>query len=500
MRSRDQTLFQIFQTFSQKGIELFRLKSIKGKIFTVFALSLLSIAALTMLNFWNLSTLQTRLLLSERYDDLLNNILEVRRFEKNFLIYGDKQSIAEGMEYLVKIDNLVNGLSDDLLILSGARSFAMFQHTLADYRNLIAGISRGETITAAALRNAGKILTDTADQFRATKRKRIHATIVRTSMLPFAFFGIFLLLMSLVIWLISHGLLRPLNVIVETTQLVGRGDFRPIRYEGVQLEEISGLIEAFNGMANELESNQEDLIQARKIAAIGTFTAGIAHELNNPINNIVLTAEAFAEEHNELMDSNCQEMIRDIISQAERAAEIVKNLLDFSRTEHPSLSILAPSQIVNSSIKLIKNQVRIEKIDLETSLADNLPCIRGNLLNLQQVFTNLLLNAIQATPQGGKISIAARRSEDPAFIEFVVEDTGTGIPAEIRHKIFEPFFSTKEVGKGTGLGLSVCYSIVRRHGGMIKVASEYGHGARFTILLPAVPEIQTNDFTGWTAS
>ena len=497
MNSRD---VRLFQKFSERCIEIFHLRSIKGKIFTLFAVSLLSITALTMLNFWNLSMLRTRLMLSERYDDLLNNILEVRRFEKNYLIYGDKQSIEDGMDYLNQIDALVDGLGDDLLLLTGTQSFTMFRNTLAGYRNLIAGISRGEHIPADSLRNTGKALTVTADQFRAIKRERIHATIVRTSILPFAFFCILLPLMSLVLWLIFHGLLRPLNVIVETTQLVGRGDFRPIRYEGVQLEEISGLIEAFNGMANELESNQEDLIQARKIAAIGTFTAGIAHELNNPINNIVLTAEAFAEEHNELMNSHCQEMIRDIISQAERAAEIVKNLLDFSRTEHPSLTDIAPSHIVNSSINLLKNQIRIEKIDLETSLAGNLSLIRGNLLNLQQVFTNLLLNAIQATPPGGKISIAVYRSDDPAYIEFVVEDTGPGIPEEIRHKIFEPFFSTKEVGKGTGLGLSVCYSIVRRHGGMIKVASGNGHGARFTILLPAVPEIPTNDFAGWTAS
>ncbi len=221
-------------------------------------------------------------------------------------------------------------------------------------------------------------------------------------MLPFAFFFILLPLMTLVLWLISHGLLRPLDVIVETTQLVGRGDFSPIKYEGVRLEEISGLIEAFNSMAHELQSNQEDLLQARKIAAIGTFTAGIAHELNNPINNIVLTSEALTEEHSEVMDADCREMIQDIISQAERAADIVKNLLDFSRTEHPSLSKIAPSLILDSSIKLVKNQFRIEQIKLEIAIGKNLPFIFGNMVNLQQVFTNLLLNAIQATPQGGK--------------------------------------------------------------------------------------------------
>ncbi len=116
MNSHNMTLFQ---GVTERCIAFFRLRSIKGKIFTVFAISLLTIAALTILNFWNLSTLRTRLILSERYDDLLNDILEVRRFEKNFLIYGDKQSLVEGMAYLDQIDDLVDELADDLLLQAG---------------------------------------------------------------------------------------------------------------------------------------------------------------------------------------------------------------------------------------------------------------------------------------------------------------------------------------------------------------------------------------------
>jgi len=489
-----------FKRFVASGRKLFQLRSIKGRIFTLFAISLLSIAALTVMNFWNLSTLRTRLLLSERYDDLFNNILEVRRFEKNFLIYGDTQSLVESLGYLDRIDTLVGELADDLRILSGQQALVTFQQTLGKYRDLVVQTGRGEQIDPGVLRNIGKTLTVSAGQFRDSKRKRIHGSITWTSMLPFAFFCILLPLMSLVIWLISYGLLRPLNLITETTQQVGRGDFRPIHYAGVRLEEISGLIDAFNSMARELEANQEDLVQARKIAAIGTFTAGIAHELNNPINNIVLTAEIFAEEYHEDMDSNCQEMIRDIISQAERAAEIVKSLLDFSRTEGPAFTKLAPELIVGSSIKLVQNQMKMEKVNLTTTLPPNLPPVRGNLGNLQQVFTNLLMNALQASPQGGQISMHAVRSDDPEFVEFVVEDNGPGIPREVQHKIFEPFFSTKEVGKGTGLGLSVCYSIIKRHGGMIKLASGEGKGTRFTVLLPVFHEPRKDDFVEWTAS
>jgi two-component system, NtrC family, sensor kinase len=489
-----------WQDLSHVFLRQLHMRSIKGKIFVMFAVTFLSITALTVLNFGNLSMLKTRMLLSERYDDLLNNILEIRRFEKNFLIYSDNRSLNESKDYLDRIDTLVADLSEDLPQLVGQQSFSDFKTTLLEYHTLIGKISQGEVANPEILRNLGKTLTDDADRFREIKRKRIHATIARTSILPIAFFAILLLLMALVFRIISNGLLKPLDVVMETTRLVGRGDFRPIHYDGVRLEEISGLIEAFNHMAQELETNQEDLVQARKIAALGTFTAGIAHELNNPINNIALTAESLKEELSEKIDDDCTEMLGDILSQAERAADIVKNLLDFSRTENPAYSNLAPAQILTSTIGLVKNQFKIVGLRLETSVARDLPLIRGNLGNLQQVFTNLLLNAIQATPQGGKIGMHVDRATTSGFISFTVEDSGPGIPPDIQHKIFEPFFSTKEVGKGTGLGLAVSYSIIKRHGGRIEVFSEAGRGARFTVLLPHIPDIIAKDFIGWTAS
>ena len=484
----------LFQEFSQWCVTRLRLRSVKGKIVVVFALTFVLIGALTALNYWNLSTLKTRMVLSERYDDLLNNILEVRRFEKNFLIYADKQSLSESKEYLNRIDTLLVELAEDLPLLDGKSTFEKFQSAFFSYRNVIDLMRKGEKIPPEQIRTLGKTLTDTAGRFRDIKRKRIHATILRNLTIPFFVLGILLGLMVLVFWLISNGLLKPLDVVMETTRSVGRGDFSPIHYDGVRLDEITGLIDAFNRMAQELENNQEDLIQTRKIAAIGTFTAGIAHELNNPINNIALTAECLGEEYGGKIDDECSEMLRDILSQAERAADIVKNLLDFSRTESPTFSMLAPSQILTSTANLIRNQFKIVGVQLDTSIAENLPEIRGNLRNLQQVFTNLLVNAIQATPAGGKVGMHVDLADIPGYIKFTVEDSGDGIPREIQDKIFEPFFSTKEVGKGTGLGLAVSYSIVKRHGGRIEVVSEEGKGTKIIVLLPRV----VNEFEGWS--
>lgn len=476
--------------------------SIKGKIFIVFAVAFLSTGALTALNYWNLSTVMERMVLSEHYDDLLNNILEMRRFEKNYLIYGSRLSFTEISANMDAIDGLIDMLREDLPGLVGAQEFADFKQTAGAYRNCIIELTSPASRHAGTdapspldrddqlrnLRSLGKVLTDSAERYRKIKRARIHDTIQRTSMLPFAFLAIVLLLMVLLIKLISSGLLRPLDVIREMTSVVARGDFKPISYDGVRLEEVAGLIDAFNRMAHELEANQEDLLQARKIAAIGTFTAGIAHELNNPINNIALTAESFDEEYGERIDEDGREMLRDILSQSERAADIVKNLLDFSRTESPTFQCLPPGQILSSTISLVRNQAHVAGIQLELELEDDLPCVQGNLRNLQQVFTNLLLNAIQATPAGGRIDVSARLDREERQVHMSVLDNGPGVPTDIRQQIFEPFFSTKEVGKGTGLGLAVSYSIVKRHGGRIEVHGEEGQGAEFVVVLP-VPRI-----------
>lgn len=467
--------------------------SIKGKILTGFSAAFLSIMALSALNLWNIGTLKERLLLGERYDDLLNDILETRRFEKNFFIYGDRRSLQESKEYLDRIDALVTDLSPDLTRLIGHEPFTAFIGKLADYRATMERLRTDSGTSPDQLRAIGKRLTDEADHFREIKRARIHAAILRILALPFAFLLILLALMLPVVLLISRGLLRPLSVITSTTRAVGRGDFSPIRYDGVRLEEISGLIEAFNRMARELEIHQEDLIQTRKIAAIGTFTAGIAHELNNPINNIVLTTDSLKEELEGTTAPENMEMLDDILTQAERAASIVKNLLDFSRTEKPVFSELSPEQVIASSINLVKNQFKIVGVQFETSIAPSLPSIRGNLGNLQQVFTNLLLNAIQASPQGETIRMRVEHADKPGFISFAVQDYGKGIPKDIQHKIFEPFFTTKEVGKGTGLGLAVSYSIVKRHGGTITVHSEPSCGATFVVLLPHVAQDSCND-------
>lgn len=471
------------------------LTSIKGQIFIIFTATFISLVGLTMLNSWSLSTVKASLLRSERYYDLLNNILEVRRYEKNFLLYHDMESLREGEGYLEKIDILANELSRDIIRVTDKESFDRFLENLRAYEKNMDLYARGMTngLKSEEIRLAGKAMVDFSEHLLATKKALVQRALFRASFLPFAFLTIFLLLTMLVIKLISQGLLKPLKALHQTIRRVAKGDFSPTPYSELHTHEISRLIRAFNRMAREIDTNHKDLLHAKKIAALGTFTAGIAHELNNPINNISLTAESFVENHSETMDDDAKELMNDILDQAERAGDIVRNLLDFSRSENPVFSDLDAGNIVASTAALVKNQIRLAGITMKCDIPENLPAVRGNLRNLQQVFMNLFLNAVHVMQEGGTLLI--RVSEDPpCFVRFDVEDTGCGIDPEILERIFEPFYTTKSVGQGVGLGLSVSYSIIMRHGGKIEARSEKGKGSVFSVFLPVAEECSPESF------
>lgn len=461
-------------------------RSIKGKFFLVFMASFISVFALTLLNFWSMSMVKQRLHLLERYEDLLNDVLEVRRFEKNYLLYNDPSSLVESIDYLQNIELLLDELQDNILEVVGGDEYGKLNALFQEYYGIIASTQAGKSPDQERIRVLGKQLVDSANGLLRKKRERIHKAIVRTSFIPFASLFIFALLVLLIVKIISRGLLQPLSLLKVTTQRVARGDFRPIPPRANRIEEIAGLINAFNRMAQELEANQEDLLQARKIAALGTFTAGIAHELNNPINNISLTAETMEELYADKMDDDAKEMVSDIQTQSERASEIVKNLLDFSRTERPVFTTLTVQNVISSTVNLLKNQFMLTGVTLNKDIPEQLPPIKGNLQNLQQVFMNLMLNAIHAMDNGGRIDIVVR--EEGAMVRIEIQDTGVGMDQEMLEHIYEPFYTTKEVGKGTGLGLAVTYSIVKRHNGRVEVRSQPGKGTVFSVFLPKMEQ------------
>jgi two-component system NtrC family sensor kinase len=294
---------------------------------------------------------------------------------------------------------------------------------------------------------------------------------------------VFLALGIVVAFYLARMLVQPLVQMQQAMDKIAHGDFTPLPESATSSEEFFALFRAFNRMIHELQVHQEQLVHSRKIAAVGTLTSGIAHELNNPINNIVLTAEALKEDFRSMSPEESMGLIQDILTQSERASEIVKGLLDFSRAEQPDFEALPIRALLQDTLKLVRNQLTLSGIHVEEELPADLPPIHGEKKSLQQVFLNLFINAIQAMLDGGTLRISAHPS-DNQWMVIDISDTGIGIDPEHLSQIFDPFYTTKQVGKGTGLGLSVTYGIVEKHGGHIEVKSRKGQGTTFTVTLP----------------
>jgi two-component system, NtrC family, sensor kinase len=469
---------------------------IRRKIILAFLFCLLSVLVFAVLSFQVHREIGRRLRLVEVADDLVNNILEVRRFEKNFFLYRQTNSLDETLSYVKRVEELYLKHEEDILRLTQESNRPPFLNTLERYKQTLSGVKSGSgdlrTGTEGSsgyspeesLRIIGQELLDITASWTKEERSKIDRLFRRALYLftiSILFFGV---LGIIVAFYISRMLTRPLIQMQQAMEKIAQEDFTPIPDQECHSEEFTPLFRAFNRMIHELEERQEQLVQARKISAIGTFTSGIAHELNNPVNNIVLTAEALKEDYDDVERSEALGMIQDIITQSERASEIIKNLLDFSRSERPEMVSVSIVNVVGDTLKLVRNQLLLSGVEENTDVPEELPTVCGDYKSLQQVFLNLFINAIQAMPQGGRLGIKAYISEGNRRVRVEVGDTGVGIDPENIPHIFDPFFTTKEVGKGTGLGLSVTYGILQKHGGGIEVHSEKGVGTTFTISLP----------------
>ena len=219
-----------------------------------------------------------------------------------------------------------------------------------------------------------------------------------------------------------------------------------------------------------------------KLAALGAFVSGVAHELNNPLSSIMLFAETMLEEPRSAADVEALTLIRD---QARRSRAVVRDLLGYVRGHQGTREIADVSTAIRGALGSVRGEGERLGVRFETAIAADLPTIEIDRAGIEQVLTNLLFNAVQAVGTGGTVWLTARASADGC--ELVVEDNGPGIPPDVLPRLFEPFFTTKPSGQGTGLGLPMSLDIVRRHGGSLLVDNRdpsEGTGARFTVVLP----------------
>jgi C4-dicarboxylate-specific signal transduction histidine kinase len=242
--------------------------------------------------------------------------------------------------------------------------------------------------------------------------------------------------------------------------------------------------------AQELRDKQEQLVQAGKLATLGELTTGVAHELNNPLNNIGLFVGNVIDQI-ELGERDPERIKSDLtkaMEQVRKATEIITHLRTFGRPAPVTLERVDVDAVISRSLSLVQEQLRMRAIEVSLDLRGRDLVVLGNPIQLEQVFINLLTNARDALTDADRREVDIASTADADTARITLADTGPGIPPEIAQRIFDPFFTTKEVGGGTGLGLSITYSIVKEHGGQIWVDGRPGEGAIFHIELPRATE------------
>lgn len=468
---------------------------IRSRLSLGFISLFLVATAVTVAAWLMLSRLEVRLRFLETADRYTMEIQQARRFEKNYLLYGT--NLAEVREHIANARALLNNSQEEALRVLSRGDLARMKEHLDQYDALIARLEILEAERApdlAARRQAiepdlrvhGSQMVDFAMELAQKERGSVSATFTLFKRMPLLVLVVILVLVVFFVNFLTRQMLGPLGRLVEATERFSRGDFTPIVPARKYRDEFTNLAVGLNTMMRELQHRQEILLQSHKLQAVGTLTAGVAHELNNPINNIVLTAEMLKEDYKALPDAERLDMVDDLVGQAERAQKIVKNLLDFARQGEITSERLDLEGLLGRTVDLAGNQVRMKGAKIALEVAPNLPPLHGDKQSLSQVFLNLLLNALDAVAKGGHVRIEAGLSDYPGYLEVCVRDDGHGIPSHVLANIFDPFFTTKSKGRGTGLGLSVSLGIVRQHGGDIRVESEPGKGSTFTVLLPAV--------------
>ncbi len=290
--------------------------------------------------------------------------------------------------------------------------------------------------------------------------------------------------------LLSKTLTRPISLLFMGAKEIGSGnlDYRINVSSG---DEIGDLARGFNSMSEALKESiakrieaESRVCQAEKLASIGELAAGVAHEINNPLGNIISIARLLREDmENKGYDINAMNTdIDTIIKEGKKCEGIVTGLLNFSR-EMPLYKTLENlSGLIDEVIISLNNKIQDRRIGVYKEYKE-IPEIYVDRAQMQQVFSNIILNSIHATGRGGNIGIMTKMKGEDAVVE--ISDTGTGIPEENLKKVFNPFFTTKEVGEGTGLGLAISYGIIKKHGGEIRLQSEAGKGTRCIITIPA---------------
>ena len=464
------------------------MKTIRSRLIVMFVICLSFMAVLAFFYNQKIFDLKRKVILIEHLDDFRDNLLELRRHEKNYFLAKDFSSLDKMIFYLDQTEIDFKNLSGQIKNIVGEKQFDKSKMALDDYKKLLQeNISlvktSSESSSYGTLRETGKILNDFSNNLILVKRRRIDQTLKQMFIVPIILSGVFIIIFIIILRIAQNDIFKPLSLLQRATENISNGIFQPVKYPVQKCDEVSQCLVAFNKMTHEIETRQKQLLQSMKMASIGTFTSGIAHELNNPINNISLIVDTLQEDGKDMSFDERLSLYNDLMDQADRSAEIVKSLLEFSRTDQEHLEKISLEELVDKTARLVKNEMQLQQIKFKKEIKGELLPVWIDKSRLQQALLNLLINGIQAMPNGGTLSMILGPVGNLGEMRIDVTDTGIGIPADQLESVFDPFFTTKKEGEGTGLGLSVTYGIIQKHGGRILVKSKPGKGTCFSIFL-----------------
>jgi signal transduction histidine kinase len=410
-------------------------------------------------------------------------ILKLRLLEKNYIFYRDKKSFFDFNNGLIQIKN-----------------FTPFCFACEPYVNTVHSlfaVYRETESLVNTLQLTGNEMEEISGRIAFRERQKIDSFIDRSRNLLLVALGLLCILGPLFVYKTSSFIVTPINRLSEIAKKISGGDIS-LRAPIKEHDETYLLAVSFNTMLDHLQETQQSLkesvellnekqaqlVESEKRASLGFLVAGVAHELNNPLNNISLTAETMNADLDNHTPEEMSELINDILMQSKRAHTTVENLLDFARARKSvDMEKQDITSVVNDSISLVANQLRISEIQLVKNVPEQPIYVNGNRSKLEQVLISIMTNAMQSMKEPGTLSIRVE-PDNNGFVFIKISDTGHGIPEDDVKNIFEPFYTTKPLGEGTGLGLSISNTLIAEHKGEIIAESKMGKGSTFSIKLP----------------
>lgn len=515
--------------------------SLKRKIIFSFFISAFTIAFLAAFEYFNFVQIKGEMRFLELSDTIRSKSLQLRRHEKNFFLYAKDEELEAIYNYLGQLEDITSGpevskkgthlqtsvaeykarFNRVLELLEDAKAefyavrnslspherfgplieanfldrpgyiadFLQKEFSIPDRHTLVEKL-RDLDLEIARLRENGENIINASKALDTAARENAERGIHVSQVAIIAVFPLFLVIGLGTLFYISNDVVKRLKALTDAVEKTERKYMPSVpapERAGEQEDEVDVLIDEFGRMGEQLELWEEELkkknhelLESKKLAAIGTLASGVAHELNNPLNNIFISVQVLRRKLGEDTSAAIREVVDDVFGQTLRVKGIVADLLEFAREREPQLERVELKALIERAYGLVRKSTDTSGISFTLDATSEGVFLNADPQLMERVFINLFTNAVAAMEEGGELVVKV--IEEDGSVRVWVSDTGKGMSEEDKEKVFDPFFTKRE--KGTGLGLAIVMNIIKRHHGMITVESEEGEGTAFEITLP----------------